>query len=103
MVRGVRAGGGSPLLAHIEVTDRLRQGWSQLVCLPRVIERSSAVVEQPRGAGRALDAHWLGRLEPLGQSDQEIEVPADRRSIVRIGATARVALLGNDPTRERSE
>src|SRR2546425_1180291 len=95
MVRGVRTSGGSPLLAHIEVTDCVCQGWSQLVCSPRVVERSSAVVEKLRGAGRALDAHWLGRLEPLGQSDKEIEVLADRGSVDRIGTTSRVALLAS--------
>ena len=94
---------GAPLLAHIEFADHVRQGWSELACSPRVVERSSAVVEKPRGPGRALDAHWLGRLEPLGQSDKEIEVLADRGSIDRISTTARVALLGDDPTRERSK
>src|SRR2546426_9701490 len=94
---------GSPLLAHIEFADRVRQGWSELACSPRVVERSSAVVEKPCGPGRALGAHWLGRLEPLGQSDKEIEVLADRGSIDRIGTAAWVALFGDDPTRERSK
>ena len=94
---------GAPLLAHIEFADHVRQGWSELACSPRVVERSSAVVEKPRGPGRALDAHWLGRLEPLGQSDKELEVLADRGSIDRIGTAAWVALFGDDPTCERSK